>query len=576
MDARTLAQRLAEGKLPPAEALRYAMLLAEALRKSHDGGRAHGAVCPANILLAGAGIELSSTAQPEEAIPYAAPEVLAGNPADARSDLFSFGAIVYEMLAGRQAFEGADRTAPVSTGSPAVDRLMANCMAPNAAARPQRMQKVMLELKLLLVTAQRAAAPAATRATEEFSAALRNEMQQLETRLASRFQSYEKILAEVQTLAGEAARGGEAQSTLRFEMQQLDARVGARLQAGERAMTEMQRIAMEALNRNADNDSSMRTELVQLEARLTARLQAQEKTAADMQRGSSDALIEFRGELRQMEDRLAARIAAQEAAVAENQSSAAGALNGLRSELEQMEGRLAARIAAQEAGLAESHESAAGALNGLRGELEQMEGRLAGRIAAQESALAETYGSVTQSVQGIHGELEQLESRLAARIAAQESALAETQGSAAEAIHELRAQFAEIAERLAAQERAGAENSREALTEHVLGRVHESVDEVSQRIAHLESQGVGGDAARVEQVESTLEGVRGQVKELRDLVAEDLLAFEEKLKTQTSAIDSARTAIAQTDDLVERVVEALESLQSAVLEQTDERALAVN
>ena len=51
--------------------------------------------------------------------------------------------------------------------------------------------------------------------------------------------------------------------------------------------------------------------------------------------------------------------------------------------------------------------------------------------------------------------------------------------------------------------------------------------------------------------------------------------FESSLKTQVRSIDSARTAMAQTDDLLERVVEALESLQSTVLEQQGEEQHAM-
>ena len=52
--------------------------------------------------------------------------------------------------------------------------------------------------------------------------------------------------------------------------------------------------------------------------------------------------------------------------------------------------------------------------------------------------------------------------------------------------------------------------------------------------------------------------------------------FEKGLKSQAAAILSARTAMAQTDDLVERVVEALESLQSTMLEPHEERVALMN
>ncbi len=59
-------------------------------------------------------------------------------------------------------------------------------------------------------------------------------------------------------------------------------------------------------------------------------------------------------------------------------------------------------------------------------------------------------------------------------------------------------------------------------------------------------------------------------------MAEDFLAFEHGLKSQAAAIESARTAMAQTDNLVERVVEALESLQSAGLVPREDRAVTMN
>src|SRR5579872_3461580 len=144
---KTLAERLTEGRIPVTEGLRYAMIVAEALRKTHDEGRAHGAVAPCNIGMTATGVELLPPQLSPAAMPYVAPEVLAGNPADARSDVFSFAAMLYEILTGRAPFQDKDRTAPLPTGSAAVDRLVASCLGADPAARVQRMQKVMLELK---------------------------------------------------------------------------------------------------------------------------------------------------------------------------------------------------------------------------------------------------------------------------------------------------------------------------------------------------------------------------------------------------------------------------------------------
>jgi chromosome segregation ATPase len=82
--------------------------------------------------------------------------------------------------------------------------------------------------------------------------------------------------------------------------------------------------------------------------------------------------------------------------------------------------------------------------------------------------------------------------------------------------------------------------------------------------------------ARMARLEDGLEAARKHIATLHDSVAEDFLGFEQGLTSQATAIQSARTAMAQTDSLVERVVEALESLQSAVLEPHEERAVAAN
>jgi hypothetical protein len=206
---RTLAQRITEGRIPVSEALHSAMSLAEILRKLHDAGKAHGAVSPSSIVITATGLDLiPSLGPPATVTPYTAPEVLQGKPADARSDIFAFGALVYEMLTGRRAFEGDGQTAltlalvnsdPPASGSPAVDRLVAGCVAKSPAARWQRMQKIIMELKLLTVAARRADAPPATRGVSD--AALRAEIRQLEGRLTTRLAAHEKTVAEMQRAA---------------------------------------------------------------------------------------------------------------------------------------------------------------------------------------------------------------------------------------------------------------------------------------------------------------------------------------------------------------------------------------
>ena len=212
-EPRTLAQRLAQGKIPAPEAERYAMILAEALRRIHDAGQAHGGVSPASIVLIGSGLELGPARHTEGAItPYTAPELLEGRPPDSRSDLFAFGAVLYEMFSGRRAFEGEDPAAlakaintsmPPSCGSFAVDRLVSNCLAKDPGARWQRMHKIQMELKLLTVLGRRAGAPASVSFEPADAADHRAEMQQLEARVAARLQVYEKTVAQIQHVTAE-------------------------------------------------------------------------------------------------------------------------------------------------------------------------------------------------------------------------------------------------------------------------------------------------------------------------------------------------------------------------------------
>src|SRR5664279_6320407 len=165
-DEKTLAQMLSEGRLPVTAALRYAVQLAEELRKLHDAGGVHGAVTPSHLGLAASGLVLLPAAEGEaRAItPYTAPEVVQGRPADARSDIFGFGAILFEMFTGRQAFDGETRAALAAnltkaptpaSGSPAVDRLLRRCLSKNPEMRSPRMQKIIMELKLLGVAVRR-------------------------------------------------------------------------------------------------------------------------------------------------------------------------------------------------------------------------------------------------------------------------------------------------------------------------------------------------------------------------------------------------------------------------------------
>ncbi|MGH9659702.1 MAG: serine/threonine-protein kinase, partial [Bryobacteraceae bacterium] len=149
-----------QGPLAAGEALRLAVQIAEALDAAHRNGIVHRDLKPGNILVAKTGVKLVDfgLAKPigfgpnEETVStaltakgtllgtpqYMAPEQVEGKEADARSDLWAFGCVLYEMLAGRRAFEGrsaASVIAAVLAAEPAaiepspVERILRRCLA---------------------------------------------------------------------------------------------------------------------------------------------------------------------------------------------------------------------------------------------------------------------------------------------------------------------------------------------------------------------------------------------------------------------------------------------------------------
>lgn len=208
---RTIAERIASDGMPIADALRYAMLLAEALRGIHDTGRVYGTLCPASVALTESGLELLPALPPTSAVtPYTAPEVAAGGPPTARSDIFSFGAVAYEMLTGRPAFQGESPEAlaesilssnPRPSAVPSADRFLRCCLERDPCARFQHMQKVVLELKVLMVVSHCSQADTA-RAREAADAVLRSEIRSIESRMTACLQEQVRI-AEAATSIGD-------------------------------------------------------------------------------------------------------------------------------------------------------------------------------------------------------------------------------------------------------------------------------------------------------------------------------------------------------------------------------------
>jgi hypothetical protein len=105
-----------------------------------------------------------------------------------------------------------------------------------------------------------------------------------------------------------------------------------------------------------------------------------------------------------------------------------------------------------------------------------------------------------------------------------------------------------------AARRAGAGMGRETGSEAIQARIARGFEVLN---------------ARMEHIERTVEAMRRHASGLEYRVAADLVDIEQSIKVQSAAIESSRTAMAQTDDLVERVVEVLESLQTTVLEQSE-------
>ena len=173
LEGETLAQRLLKGPLPLEQVLQYAIEIADALDKAHRKGVTHRDLKPGNIMLTKSGTklldfglaklkqevapanvplsELPTANDPLTAqgtivgtLQYMAPEQLEGKEVDARTDIFAFGAVVYEMATGKRAFEGKSQASlmaailereppPMSSlqpmTPPALDRVVKKCLA---------------------------------------------------------------------------------------------------------------------------------------------------------------------------------------------------------------------------------------------------------------------------------------------------------------------------------------------------------------------------------------------------------------------------------------------------------------
>ena len=192
LEGETLAARLTKGPLPTDQVLRYATEIADALDKAHRKGITHRDLKPGNVMITKAGTKLldfglAKLRDPKTAglsvsqrptgsasltgegtilgtLQYMAPEQLEGREADARTDIFAFGAVLYEMATGRKAFEGKSQASLISAimtsdpptivslqpmSPPALDQIVKTCLAKDPDDRWQSAGDLGRQLKIL-------------------------------------------------------------------------------------------------------------------------------------------------------------------------------------------------------------------------------------------------------------------------------------------------------------------------------------------------------------------------------------------------------------------------------------------
>jgi serine/threonine protein kinase/Tol biopolymer transport system component len=190
LEGETLSQRLSRGPLPVDQLLRHSIEIADALDKAHRQGIVHRDLKPGNVVLTPSGAKLldfglaklqpviSSNASAETAtvpasalttagmivgtLTYMAPEQLESGIVDARTDIFAFGALMYEMATGKRAFEARSQASviaavlssnPTSVTAlqpaipPALDRVISTCLAKDPDDRWQTARDLLRELR---------------------------------------------------------------------------------------------------------------------------------------------------------------------------------------------------------------------------------------------------------------------------------------------------------------------------------------------------------------------------------------------------------------------------------------------
>src|SRR6266403_1755963 len=189
LEGETLAKLLEKGPLPLAQVLKYGVEIADALDKAHRHGIVHRDLKPGNIMLTKSGAKLLDFGLAKAAVPlagatltaaatrttpvteqgaivgtfqYMSPEQIEGKELDGRSDIFSLGAVLYEMLTGQRAFPGKSQlsvasailekeASPISSikpmTPPALDHAIKKCLAKVPDERWQSASDLASELK---------------------------------------------------------------------------------------------------------------------------------------------------------------------------------------------------------------------------------------------------------------------------------------------------------------------------------------------------------------------------------------------------------------------------------------------
>ena len=206
LEGETLADRLARGPLPAEQLLRYGIEIADALDKAHRQGIVHRDLKPGNVMITKSGVKLldfglakfqaaavKSTSDSRlvtemqasrpltergtvlGTFQYMAPEQLEGKEADARSDLFAFGALLYEMATGKKAFTGSSQASLIGAilrddppaiseispmTPPALNRVVKTCLAKDPEDRFQTAHDVKLQLQWIAEGGSQAGLPA--------------------------------------------------------------------------------------------------------------------------------------------------------------------------------------------------------------------------------------------------------------------------------------------------------------------------------------------------------------------------------------------------------------------------------